>query len=74
MTITPYLGDTGVDPETKRVMGLAFEMACAALKIADPDDKLKSVIASRIIELAQAGERDPNALCEHILIDLRPSE
>jgi hypothetical protein len=52
-------------------MGVAFEMVCAALKIATPDDRLKPIVAGKIIELTKTGERDPNQLCERALIDLR---
>ena len=71
MPITPYLGQMQVDPETKRIMGVAFAMACLALKLTDLDDEVKPLIASKIIELAKAGERDPNQLCERVLIELR---
>jgi hypothetical protein len=71
MPITPYLGDNQVDPETKRIMGVAFEMVCAALKIYAPDDKLKPLVAAKIIQLAKMGERDPNRLCERVLIEVR---
>jgi hypothetical protein len=69
MPITSYLGDTNVDRETHRVMGLAFEMTCAALRV--DDDKLRRVIAHKIIELAKTGERNPNELCERALIEIR---
>jgi hypothetical protein len=53
------------DPEAVRVMGVAYEMVRAALgykdAIADP------VIANKIIELAKAGERNPDLLCEETL-------
>jgi len=71
MPISSYLGDANVDPETKRVMGVAFEIICAALKVAAPNDELKPIIALKIIELAEAGQRDPNELSERVLIDLR---
>jgi hypothetical protein len=32
MPITPFLGDQKFDPETTRIMGVAFEMARAAVK------------------------------------------
>jgi hypothetical protein len=54
-----------VDPETRRVVGLAFAMTCV-----DLDGEIKPLIASKIIELAKAGERDPNRLCERTLLEL----
>jgi hypothetical protein len=45
-------------------MGIAFEMPRAALRLADRDDRVIALIAERIIALAEAGERDPERLCE----------
>jgi hypothetical protein len=54
-------------------MGVAFEMARAALKLTERDDKVKSLIASKIIELAKTGELDPERLCDAALHQLRQS-
>jgi hypothetical protein len=70
MPITPYLDGFKCDPETKRVMGVAFEMTCAALKLSDRADLATEIVAKRIIELAKQGEIDPDRLCERALIDL----
>jgi hypothetical protein len=56
MPITPFLGGHKFDPETKRVMGVAFEMTRAALRLADRDDPATEMVARKIIELANAGE------------------
>ena len=49
-------------------MGLAFEMARAALRLDDGrDNPLNRMVAEKIIELAQDGECDPNALTERTL-------
>jgi hypothetical protein len=66
MPITPYLDDHEFDPETERVMGLAFEMACVALRLADRDDLINS-----IIERWKTGERNPDVLCEQAVKDIR---
>ena len=58
------------DPETKRVMGIAFEMTLVALRLADRSDLVNGVIAKRIIKLAKAGERDPERLCDGALKEL----
>jgi hypothetical protein len=73
MPITPYLDCDGFrfDPETKRIMGVAFEMTCAALRLADRDDPVVAIVAKKIVELAKAGERNPDLLCEQALRDLR---
>jgi hypothetical protein len=52
-------------------MGVAFEMACIALGLTDRGDSANSVVAKRIIELAKAGERNPDLLCEGVLKEFR---
>jgi hypothetical protein len=66
-----YREDRKFDPETTRVMGLAFEMARVALRQFDGVRPNDEAIAKRIIELALAGERDADVLCDRTLIDLR---
>jgi hypothetical protein len=69
MAFTGYLGDFDVDAETNRVLDIALEMTRAALGLAD--DFANGMIAKRIIELARAGERNPDLLCEGALEKLR---
>jgi hypothetical protein len=54
MPITIYLEGQKFDPETKRVMGIAFEMTRAALRVSNQDDLAPETIAKIIIELAKA--------------------
>jgi hypothetical protein len=65
MPITPYLDDFNVDPETRRVLGVALEMTRVSLGLAD--HHANGIIAQPIIELAKAGERNPDLLCEGAL-------
>jgi hypothetical protein len=67
MPIRPHLDGHKFDPETIRVMGLAFEMALIALRLADRDDLANEVVAQKIIALAKAGERDPERLCDGVM-------
>jgi hypothetical protein len=69
MAFTSYVGDFDVDAETNRVLDVALEMTRAALGLAD--DFANGMIAKRIIELARAGERHPDLLCEGALKTLR---
>ena len=69
MSITPYLDDFDVDPETKRVLDVALDTTRVALGLAD--DLANGIIAKRIIELAKAGERNPDLLCQGALEKLR---
>ena len=63
------LNGFNVDPETKRVLGAALEMTRVALGLTD--DHANRMIATRIIELAKAGERNPDLLCEGAAEQLR---
>jgi hypothetical protein len=49
-------------PDVTRVMGEAFDRACHALNGGQIPPILKEVMASRVIEEAVAGERDPDRL------------
>ena len=69
MSITPYLGDFDASPETKRVLGVALEMTRVSLGLGD--NFADGIIAKRIVELAMAGERNPELLCEGSLEKLR---
>jgi hypothetical protein len=71
MPITPFLNGERFDLETKRVLGVAFELVCIALRVGDCDDGVKQAIATKIIELAKARERNPDILCEQALKDIR---
>jgi hypothetical protein len=71
MPISQFLGNSNFDPETRRIMGLAFEMARLALGLADRGDIANELIAKRIIELAKAGELNPDVLCEAVVKELR---
>jgi hypothetical protein len=55
------------DSEATRVMGVAFEMALVALRHTDGVDPPRDAVARKIIELAKAGERDPERLSEGVL-------
>jgi hypothetical protein len=62
MSITPYLDGLEVDPETKRVLSAALEMTRVSLGLID--NFANGIIAKRLSEIAEAGERDPDLLCE----------
>jgi hypothetical protein len=74
MPIRAFSDGQSFDGETARSMGIAFEMALGSLR-ATPDcaDPIRAAIARKIIELAKAGERDPERLCDGALRDLRPA-
>jgi hypothetical protein len=68
MPIRHYLQGHRFDPETTRLLGLAFEMALVSIQHAEgPFAPTRDAVAQKIIELAKAGERDPEPLCEGAL-------
>jgi hypothetical protein len=71
MPITPFLNGFKFDAETTRIMGVAFEMVCIAVRTGDCADDVRQSIATKIIDLAAAGERNPDLLCERALGDIR---
>jgi hypothetical protein len=56
--ITSYLDAANLDPETKRVLDVALEMTRISLGL--EDDFANGMIAKRLIELAKAGECNPD--------------
>ena len=70
MPISEFLHGLRFDPETTRAMGVAFKRTCAAFRV-DKTDPVPERVANKIIELASAGVRDPDQLCELALNDLR---
>ena len=64
-TGNPVTTGTRFDPETRRILGVAFELVCIALRTEGSDDFVKQA------NLAKAGERNPDLLCEQALKDIR---
>ena len=74
MPIRPFLNGEQFDDETVRVMGLAFEAVCIALHIGNSGDDVRQAIATKVIDLAQNGERHPDVLCELVLKEIRTGQ
>jgi hypothetical protein len=71
MPIRRFLNGQQFDEDTIRVLGVALELTCIALRTGDCADDVKQAIADKIIALAKAGERNPDVLCEKVLRDIR---
>jgi hypothetical protein len=71
MPITPFLGCLKFDSGARAAMGIAYEKVRAALGIVGRNDRLNEIIARKVIELAQAGETDPDRLSEQALVYFR---
>ena len=73
MPIRSHLNGQRFDPETLRVMGLAYEMVLVAIQRPDGTVKpTREAVAQTIIDLANAGERDPERLCDGALKATQP--
>jgi hypothetical protein len=66
MPITDFL-DGSFDPEKRRIMGVAFEMVRTSFQFKERDRIPDAVIARKVMELAEAGEDNPDRLCEQVL-------
>jgi hypothetical protein len=71
MPVTPFFTDQNFDAEMRRVLGVALELVCLALRIGDCDEDVKRSIAAQLIELSSDGERNPDLLCERALNRIR---
>ena len=67
MPITPYLRWKVFEPETTQAMGVAFEKACRRLGLSLTHDAMTERVAQVIIDLAEAGETDPEQLYRRAL-------
>jgi hypothetical protein len=64
MSIGPYIDHERFDPETRRVLGMAFELVRITLRTGDCDDDVYRAIATKLIELNKAGQHNPEILCD----------
>jgi hypothetical protein len=62
MTIHRLLENEAFGPDEIEVLTTAFEQALRALGLSDRSDSATEIVARRIIEFAQRGERDPGRL------------
>jgi hypothetical protein len=74
MPMRQYINGARFDFETIRVLGVALEMARCALRAEERGDGNDEIIAKHIIELAQAGERNADRLCDYALSKLREAD
>jgi hypothetical protein len=70
MPIDQLLEGCSFDSETIIVITEAFETACRDLRLIDRRDPLTEVLALKIIEAAQTGERDPNRIRQQAMDSL----
>ena len=72
MPIRPYLQGQAFDPDSIRVMSVAFENACNQLGILDKHDAVTKIVARTVIDMAQRGFRDEASLTDAVMQEFRP--
>jgi hypothetical protein len=67
MDIRPFINDVSFDDQAMRAMGEAFDQACDVLGTIGVGATVRDIMAKRIIDVAQTGERDPSRLYRQAL-------
>ena len=65
-TILPFVKDGVFDQEAITAMSMALDEVCKILNLPD-DNSAREVMASRIVDLARAGERSSRRLRDRVL-------
>jgi hypothetical protein len=60
--------------EVVHAMRTAYRMACEEPRLKDAGDGMTAIVADKILELADAGETDPERLCSAALRRLSPKQ
>jgi hypothetical protein len=64
--------ERAIDPNNLEFMHAAFNKACEQLGLqCRREDRITDVVVDAIIEIAATGERDPDRVCELVLIHLK---
>jgi hypothetical protein len=67
--ITPFLRGQAFDPELVNAMGAALSKTCDALGLTERNDA--TLVAEKIIELAERGLRNPTAIHRMAITELK---
>jgi hypothetical protein len=70
--IVPVFRDSGFDAEATQALGKAYDFACLSLHPSGQPPVVQEILAKKIIEVAQRGERDPDRLAAIALANLGP--
>ena len=71
MPITPFLRGQAFDPELVNAMGVAFSETCGALGLTERSHPITTLVAEKIIELAERGLRNPTAIHGMAMTELK---
>jgi hypothetical protein len=67
----PFSRYKTADSSLMEAMRAAFYRVCDVLQLScDREDPMTEVVVTKIVELAKAGERDPEILCFTVLAEL----
>jgi hypothetical protein len=70
MPLKPYLTEGVFEPPAISAMTAAYEAVCSSLGLVDRNDPITEIVARKVIEVAGAGELDPQRLCDLVLFSL----
>ena len=73
MPISRINANAAFDPQAVKALAAAYDAACAVLHVVDRADPRTTIVAKKIIEHTQQGERDPIRLRDLVLIELQRS-
>jgi hypothetical protein len=62
---------TAFDASEVEAMGQAFDAACATLQLSKGEDAFRNLVACKVIECAESGERNPQRLYDLVLSEVR---
>jgi len=71
MAIYRLIRESVFEPEAIDRMTAAYAHALKVLQLADRNDPITELVARKIIEIVEAGERDPDRLCQRALAALK---
>ena len=71
MAIYRIFRERGFEPEAVICMAKAYEGALVALQLSDRHDPLTEIVAKKIVEIAETGERDHARIRDRALEELR---
>lgn len=74
MPLSPYMKEGVFDPKAIDAMNTAFMAVCKSLQLPARDDLTTQIIARKIIEIASAGEHDPQRMHDLVLAALKESD
>jgi hypothetical protein len=71
----PFSRYSNVDSGLMEAMRAAFHRVREVLQLdCDTEDRLAEIVITKIVELAKAGERDPQRLCDAVLAQMGATE